>query len=339
MSEHSFLRVENLSVTFPPKDARLGGPVFAVRGVSWTLEKGEILGIVGESGSGKSVSTSAIPSLLPAHAEVTGDIFLEGKQLVGLPTEDIRSFRGRRIGMIFQEPGRSYDPLQNIGSVFHETLANARPGISRLESEEEAIRLLTEVGLPQPRERLGNYPHQFSGGQLQRIGIALALAQGCDLLIADEPTTALDVTIQAQIVALLKRIRDDRAISILFISHNIDLVATISDRILVMYGGLVMEEGPTRQVLASPAHPYTAALLAAAPRFDSHYSTSPLLSIPGKVPDPSRPLPGCPFAPRCSRVMSGCRTELPPLQWGPQEADESLARSWRCVFDREEVRL
>lgn len=329
-----FIEVRDLHVTFPVPSRKDSAGIQAVRGVSYGLERGEILGIVGESGSGKSVSTSAIPGLLPPHAIVSGSVAYEGTELLGLPVSELRAWRGRKIGMIFQEPGRSYDPLQNIASVFHETFRNSDGGIRKDESARRAVKLLSEVGLPDPESRLGNFPHQFSGGQLQRIGIALALAQGCDLLIADEPTTALDVTIQAQIVALLRKIRDERKIAILFISHNIDLVAGISDRLMVMYGGLVMEEGPADSVLRSPAHPYTKALLAAAPRFESHYSRARLLSIPGRVPDPADPEPGCPFAPRCAFAKAACSAAVPPLS--PRSAVNG-AGSRRCILDPEAI--
>jgi peptide/nickel transport system permease protein len=214
--------------------------------------------------------------------------------------------------------------------VFLETFRNSDPDITKEAAAEKALVLLDEVGLPNARERLSNYPHQFSGGQLQRIGIALALAQGCDLLIADEPTTALDVTIQKQIVELLKTLRQSRQISIIFISHDIDLVADISDRILVMYGGLVMEEAASSTIISRPAHPYTRALLAASPRFGSHYKTERLKIIPGKVAEPARPEPGCPFAPRCPEAMSHavdgeiCRRAIP-------EMVGTATHNFRCI--------
>ena len=219
----------------------------------------------------------------------------------------MRAYRGKKIALIFQEPGRSFDPLQSIGSVFFETFRNSRPDISREEADRRAVELLEEVGLPDPQSRLKNYPHQFSGGQLQRIGIALALAQDCQLLIADEPTTALDVTIQAQIVALLSDLRRKRHLSIIFISHNIDLVAGLCDRMVVMYGGLIMEEGPSDQIMSRARHPYTQALLASSPRFGTHYSRERLTAIPGRVTDPANPEPGCPFAPRCQFAKDCCR--------------------------------
>jgi ABC-type dipeptide/oligopeptide/nickel transport system ATPase component len=184
----------------------------------------------------------------------------------------MRLQRGRKIGMILQEPGRSFDPLQNIGSIFLETLRNSNPEISKEEAQKEAIELLKEVGLPDPEERLKNFPHQFSGGQLQRIGIALALAQGCELLIADEPTTALDVTIQAQIVSLLAELREKRGLSIIFISHNIDLVVGLCDNILVMHNGVIVERGSSQEILNNPKDAYTKTLIAARPKFGTHYT-------------------------------------------------------------------
>ena len=303
----ALLSVRNLHVTFSLLRGTTRIPVYGVRGVSFDLSRGEILGIVGESGSGKSVSTTAIPGLLPANAQATGSIFFEGVDLMGLAPSQLREYRGKRIGLIFQEPGRSFDPLQSIGKVFWETFRNSQPDITREESDRKAVALLQEVELPDPEGRLKAYPHQFSGGQLQRIGIALALAQNCQLLIADEPTTALDVTIEAQIVSLLLRLKEERGLSVIFISHDIHLVGRISDRIAVMYGGRIMETGSSQQILASPRHPYTQALIAATPEFGSHYTTQRMASIPGQVSDPTRPLPGCPFQPRCQFAKEECR--------------------------------
>jgi peptide/nickel transport system permease protein len=347
------LQVRDLRVSFVISRGRETVVIRAVRGVSFHIKKGEILGIVGESGSGKSVTTQAAPGLLPKNTVVTGSVRYDGEELLNRGTPFLRQYRGRRIGVIYQEPGRSYDPLQNMGSVFHETFRNSEPAMGREESDEKAAALLAETGLDRGKERLSNFPHQFSGGQLQRIGIALALAQGCELLIADEPTTALDVTIQKQIVSLLRGLRESRGISIIFISHDIDLVAEISNRIMVMYGGLIMESGPVelftgktpeqgeaggdpvrekpaepgapagrvvpsrnspdRAVFGHAAHPYTQSLLAASPRFGSHYSRSRLSTIPGKVEDPASPPPGCPFAPRCPSAMESCGAAIPPL--------------------------
>jgi len=321
------LEVSGLRVSFVVRRGKSFAEVPAVRGVSFSLEKGECLGIVGESGSGKSVSTIAIPGLLPRNSRVEGSIRYEGRELAGLGTAELRRYRGKKIGMIFQEPGRSFDPLQNMGSAFLETFRNSEPKIAKEEAFRRAAELLAETGLERGRERLINYPHQFSGGQLQRIGIALALAQGCDLLIADEPTTALDVTIQKQIVELLKTLRRTRGISIVFISHDIELVAEISDRITVMYGGMVMESGPPAEIMENPRHPYTRALLASSPRFGSHHSKERLTSIPGSSGDGLAYEKGCPFAPRCPSAKPECSAAVPKLE-------ASAGSELRCVCVR-----
>ncbi len=271
-SSTAFLEVQNLSVFFSMLRGTETVNFQSVKDISFTMNKGEILGIVGESGSGKTVTTTAIPGLLPGNAFRYGKIFLDGTDLTALSEKEMRLQRGRKIGMILQEPGRSFDPLQNIGSIFLETLRNSNPEISKEEAQKEAIELLKEVGLPDPEERLKNFPHQFSGGQLQRIGIALALAQGCELLIADEPTTALDVTIQAQIVSLLAELREKRGLSIIFISHNIDLVVGLCDNILVMHNGVIVERGSSQEILNNPKDAYTKTLIAARPKFGTHYT-------------------------------------------------------------------
>lgn len=271
-AENILLSVKDLSVTFCILKGTKREAVHAVQGISFDVMKGEILGLVGESGSGKSVSTAAIPGLLSANAWHDGRIFYEGVELTALNRRELMKYRGAKIALIFQEPGRSFDPLQNIGSVFWEAFRVTEPAISKEEAYARAEKLLQEVGLPDPRGRLSAYPHQFSGGQLQRIGIALALAQNCRLLIADEPTTALDVTIQAQIISLLIRLKQERGLSIIFISHDIDLVAQISDRIAVMYRGKIVETGSAAQIMTSPRHEYTKALISAVPKFGAHYS-------------------------------------------------------------------
>lgn len=301
-----FLSVENLHVIFDLYRGRNKIKIFAVRGISYKMNKGEILGIVGESGSGKSVSSTAIPGLCGKNASIEGKIIFDGVELTKLNQKEIRKFRGKKIGYIFQEPGRSFDPLQNIGSVFEETLKNTNSEITKKECFTKTIELLSEVGLPNPEKRLKNFPHQFSGGQLQRISIALSLAQDCELLIADEPTTALDVTIQAQIVQLLVELRKTRKLSIIFISHDIDLVASLCDRIIVMYGGKIMEQGNSKEIINNSKHPYTKALLASSPKFGTNYKDSELNAIQGRITDPANPEPGCPFAPRCSFALEKC---------------------------------
>jgi peptide/nickel transport system permease protein len=329
-SNSPLLEIKDLAVDFSVLRGKELVSVKTVRGLSLTIQKGETLGIVGESGSGKSVSTLAIPGLLPGNAKVNGSILWEGNDLAVLGKKELREYRGKKIGMIFQEPGRSFDPLQNIGKVFLETFRNSEPEITKEEAAYKACALLEETGLDNGQERLSNFPHQFSGGQLQRIGIALALAQGCELLIADEPTTALDLTIQKQIILLLKDLYLTRKLSIIFISHDIDLTAEISASLMVMYGGLVMESGVTREIIDNPRHPYTSALLAASPRFGSHYSKERLITIPGKVSDPANPEPGCPFAPRCSQAKPECTRSIPALR---QETDKNgNFREIRCII-------
>ena len=220
---------------------------------------------------------------------------------------ELREYRGKKIAYIFQEPGRSFDPLQNIENVFAETLRNKDKNLTDEQCRMKAVELLTEVGLPDPENRLKNFPHQFSGGQLQRISIALSIAQDCELLIADEPTTALGVTIQAQIVQLLSDLREKRKLSIIFISHNIELVAQLSDRMIVMYGGKIMESGSSSQIMENSKNPYTKALLSSSPKFGTNYTTDALEAIPGKVADPANPEVGCPFAPRCSKADESCK--------------------------------
>ena len=272
VNEDVLLSLQNVVVDFIVQSTDGDKTVHAVRGISYELKRGEILGIVGESGSGKSVSTTAIPGLLPKNAVFLGHIIFDGIDLSELSQKQLREYRGKKIGLIFQEPGRSFDPLQNIGNVFHEVFQNLTPDITKEESDLKAEKLLKEVGLPDPKKRLQNFPHQFSGGQLQRIGIALALAQGCSLLIADEPTTALDVTISMQIVGLLSELRKTRNLSILFISHDIDLVANISDRIVVMHNGIIEEQGEAKEVLENPKAEYTKHLLSTRPQFGQHYT-------------------------------------------------------------------
>ena len=268
----NILSVQDLHVTFHVLRGTKWTPFEAARGVSFDVKKGEILGIVGESGSGKSVSTTAIPGLLPQNAECNGHIYYNGTDLLSLTQKELKEYRGQKIALVFQEPGRSYDPLQNVGSIFFETFRILEPKITREEADKKTIDLLIQVGIPEPERRLKSYPHQFSGGQLQRIGIALALAQNCELLIADEPTTALDVTIQAQIISLLLKFKKERNLSIIFISHNMNLVAQISDRIAVMYKGQIIETGTPDEIMKNPQHEYTQTLVSSLIEFGTHYT-------------------------------------------------------------------
>lgn len=270
--EDVLLSVQNLCVDFVNNFDNNNSITHAVKGISYDVKYGEILGIVGESGSGKSVSTTAIPGLLPKNAICFGSIIFDGVDLTKLSQVQLQKYRGKKIGLIFQEPGRSFDPLQNLESVFLEVFRNQDPEISKQDAQIKAIKSLEEVGLPDPKNRLSNFPHQFSGGQLQRIGIALALAQGCSLLIADEPTTALDVTISMQIVGLLSELKKTRNLTILFISHDIDLVANISDRIVVMHNGIIEEIGTAKELFENPKAEYTKHLLSTRPKFGQHYT-------------------------------------------------------------------
>ncbi|WP_230391385.1 MULTISPECIES: ABC transporter ATP-binding protein [unclassified Oceanispirochaeta] len=307
----NLVEITELHITFPLRR----GALKALRGMSYTLKTGEILGIVGESGSGKSVSVQALMRLLPDYTEIEGTILFEGQDVQALDKKkELPRFRSSKTAMIFQEPGRSFDPLYSMEKTFRETLRLHYPSETDEKLKKRAINLLEEVQIPQPEERLTSYPHQFSGGQLQRVMIALALAGNPRLLIADEPTTALDVTIQAQIIELLLKLRKKREMGIIFISHDLDLVARIADRILVLYGGLVMEEAAAEQLYSRPSHPYSRGLLHALPAFGSHYTTDRLHTIPGTVPNPIHPEPGCPFAPRCDRAQERCREEIPPLE-------------------------
>lgn len=315
------LEVKNLKVDF----ATPRGILQAVRGVSFNLGEGEFLGIVGESGSGKSVTAASIMNLIPHNGLISGEVLMNGKKPLSMSSKELLSFRGPEIAMIFQEPGRSFDPIYNIKKTFFETFKAHDPAINEEDSEIKTIKLLKEVHLPQPEKRLKNFPHQFSGGQLQRIMIALALASEPKLLIADEPTTALDVTIQAEIVELLKELKRNRKLAVIFITHDIELVSRLADRIIVMYNGLIMENNTARNIINNPHHPYTRGLMDSLPNFGNHYSTHALVSIPGTVPDPISPVQGCPFAPRCSFVKKECHQRLPDL--------ERKDGTYRCIIE------
>ena len=319
----ALLEVNGLKVSFGDRKK----PVQAVRGVSLHLAKGECLGIVGESGSGKSVTVWAAAGLLGRDARSEGRVALEGRDLAALPPEERRALRGTKIAMIFQEPSRSFDPIMTLEKTFLETFRAHRPGTTREEARERAAALLGEVHIRDAETRLASFPHQFSGGMLQRVMIALSLANDPEILICDEPTTALDVTVQAQILALLKELQTKRGLSLIFISHDLATVAQMADRLLVLYGGLTMEEGSTAELLEAPAHPYTRALWDSRIPRGAHYTSARLKLIGGAPPDPQNPEPGCPFAPRCARAQDRCRSALPPL--------EGSERSRRCWFPLE----
>ncbi|MBN8746492.1 putative ABC transporter ATP-binding protein [Xylophilus ampelinus] len=286
------------------------GPAEAVRGISFSLERGETLGIVGESGCGKSITVMSLMGLLPSNAKVTGSIRFDGQELVGLPDKALCQVRGNRIGMIFQEPMTALNPVHTIARQVGEPLRLHR-GLSAADARKEVLALLERVGIPDAAAKLDAYPHQFSGGQRQRIGIAMALACGPDLLIADEPTTALDVTIQKQILDLIRGLVEERGMAMILISHDLGVIANNVSRMLVIYGGSVVESGPTGAVFAERAHPYTQGLFAARPVLGAPRGGR-LATIRGSVPELVDLPPGCPFAGRCRFTIDACHTTPPP---------------------------
>jgi oligopeptide transport system ATP-binding protein len=286
------------------------GEVQAVRGVSFTLDKGEALGIVGESGSGKSVTSMSIMKLVQYPGKVKeGQILFKGEDLVPKSKKEMMSIRGDEIAMIFQDPMTSLNPVYTIGDQIMEATIKHQ-GLSKAEAKEKAIEMLRLVGIPSPEKRVDNYPHEFSGGMRQRAMIAIALSCQPDLLIADEPTTALDVTIQAQILELMKDIKEKLDTAIILITHDLGVVADVCSRIIVMYGGLIMEEGSAEEIFYTPKHPYTMGLLKSIPRLDLAEKQR-LVPIPGTPPDLLKPPVGCPFASRCPYAMNICIETMP----------------------------
>jgi peptide/nickel transport system ATP-binding protein len=303
----ALLEVEDLVVRL----ATASGPVDAVRGVGFSLERGDTLGLIGESGSGKSMTVLALLGLLPEGAQVFGRVRFEGRDLIGLDEDGLCRIRGDRIGMIFQEPMTALNPLHTIGHQVAEPLVLHR-GVSGAAARKSALELLDRVGLPDAARRIDAYPHQLSGGQRQRVTIAMALACGPDLLIADEPTTALDVTIQGQILELIADLVEERGMALMLISHDLGVIAENVARMLVMYGGTVVESGPTPAVFARLAHPYTRGLFGARPKLGAARGAR-LLTIPGTVPELADLPRGCPFADRCSLVIDRCRAAMPQM--------------------------
>jgi oligopeptide/dipeptide ABC transporter ATP-binding protein len=306
MTGTPLLSVENLSVGFPT--AR--GHLFAVNDVSFSVQPGELVGVVGESGSGKSVTALAVMGLLPNFARTSGRLMFEGRDMLALSRRQLRHLRGRQIGMIFQEPMTSLNPVFTVGDQIVEAV-RAQGFTSRKAATDRAVELLDQVGIPSPRRRLEDYPHQMSGGMRQRIMIAIALAGSPRLLIADEPTTALDVTIQAQLLDLLNRLREELGTAIVLISHNMGVMAEVADRVVVMYAGRVIEEADIFQLFDNPQHPYSAGLLGSTPDMD--LTAERLVTIPGSLPSPGALPNGCLFAPRCPKVIDACNAARPPL--------------------------
>ena len=301
------LTVEHLSTSFRTP----AGLVQAVRDVSFTVAPGEVVGLVGESGSGKTVTALSLLRLLPAAAVTSGRVCYQGRDLGTLTPSQLRRLRGRDISMIFQDPMTSLDPLFTIGAQVAGVL-RAHSGISRADAAGRAAELLRLVGISDVTTRLRQYPHQLSGGMRQRVLIAMALANDPGLLIADEPTTALDVTIQAQIIRLLRQVSERTGMSVILVTHDLGVVAGVCDRVLVMYGGRLVESGPAAAIYGSPRHPYTTGLLGSVIRPDCDRSAR-LVAIDGYPPAMLNPPPGCPFAPRCPHATGQCHQELPAL--------------------------
>lgn len=302
------LSVKNLSTEFPVKK----GIVRAVEDVSFDVDQGEILAIVGESGSGKSVTTLSIMGLLAEPGHVAGgSLEFEGKDLATLSEKQYRELRGNDMAMIFQEPMTSLNPVYRVGNQIVEAI-RTHEKVSKAEAKDRAVDLLRKVGIPSPEARINDYPHQMSGGMRQRVMIAMALACNPKLLIADEPTTALDVTIQAQILDLLRRLRDDTGMAVLLITHDLGVVSETADRVVVMYCGQVVEEAEVRTLFDHPMHPYTLGLLKSIPRLEDDDSKR-LYMIKGMVPNPLEMPPGCHFSDRCDSCMDICRTKVPEL--------------------------
>jgi peptide/nickel transport system ATP-binding protein/oligopeptide transport system ATP-binding protein len=309
MAERALLSVRNLRTVF----GTARGEVVAVDDVSFDVNAGEVVGIVGESGSGKSVTALSIMGLLPQPPGrvAAGEIQFDGRDLLKLSAAEMRKVRGGTIGMVFQEPMSSLNPVFTIGDQVIETIRAHEGGGSRA-ARERAIEMLAKVGIPSPERRIDDYPHQLSGGMRQRVMIAMALACSPKLLLADEPTTALDVTIQAQILDLLRDLQQEFRMAIAIITHNMGVIAEFADRVVVMYAGHVVEEGPVGQIFDAPRHPYTVGLLASTP--DMASETERLRTIPGSLPSLHAMPAGCRFAPRCERVVEACRAARPPMR-------------------------
>ncbi|MCB9432555.1 MAG: ABC transporter ATP-binding protein [Ardenticatenaceae bacterium] len=316
------LEVTGLETRFHTQD----GTVHAVNGVSFELREGELLGVVGESGSGKSVTMMSLLQLIPIPPGkiAAGSAIFNGRDLIKMNSDEIRGVRGGQIGFIFQDPMTSLNPVLTIGYQLTESL-RLHMGMTNEQAHQRAVELLQLVGIPMAESRLSDYPHQFSGGMRQRVMIAIALACSPQLLIADEPTTALDVTIQAQIVDLVKRLRQEIGMSIIWITHDLGVVAGIADRVLVMYGGQIVEEAPVKELYAGPQHPYTLGLLGSLPRLDSNRNDR-LLNIEGQPPNLSSAPVSCSFAPRCAYAYDRCREENPQLK--PISGEHKIACWW-----------
>jgi peptide/nickel transport system ATP-binding protein len=337
----ALLEVKDLQTRFRTDD----GIVKAVSGVSFELDKGKTLGVVGESGSGKSVTFLTLMGLVDKrHAEVSGSVIFDGEEILGLGSSRLRSIRGKRIGMIFQDPMTSLNPVKKIGWQLEEAVM-LHNDVTKDEARRRSIEILKEVEIPKADTRVDDYPHQFSGGMRQRVMIAMALINNPEVLIADEPTTALDVTTQAQILRLMTKLQEDHEMAIVMITHDLGVVAELADDVLVMYGGRVVEEADVDHLFAKPEMPYTWGLLGSLPRL--HITSDRLEQIPGQPPSLLHPPQGCAFNPRCAYAFDRCREELPeltPAAVGDEHrfrchlAEEDRARIWdakKAAFESE----
>ncbi len=315
----ALLEVKDLVTEFPTRK----GIVRAVNGVTFSIDRGEILAVVGESGSGKSVTSLSIMRLLqkPGHV-ASGSITFDGTDLLALSEKEMQQVRGQKISMIFQEPMTTLNPVYRVGDQIVEAI-QTHTDMKKNEAWERAVEMLRVVGIPSPEDRARDYPHQMSGGMRQRVMIAMALACNPELLIADEPTTALDVTIQAQILDLIYKLRDEFNMAVLFITHDLGVVSEVADRVVVMYCGQVVEEAEKVALFEKPMHPYTLGLLNSIPRLEDDNSER-LYTIKGTVPNPLHMPPGCPFSDRCERCMDRCRKEAPQLRNLPGKGDRRV---------------
>ena len=311
MNEQVLLEINNLRTYFYTDE----GVVPAVDDVSYRILSGETMGLVGESACGKSVTSLSIMQLIqiPPGKIVSGEIFFKGENLLKKTANEMRKIRGAEISMIFQEPMTSLNPVFTVGNQISEAIT-LHQGVSQREAEKKTVEMLELVGIPSPERRVKEFPHQMSGGMRQRVMIAMALSCNPDLLIADEPTTALDVTIQAQILELMKSLKEKLGMAILLVTHNLAVVAEMADHIAVMYSGKIVEYSISREVFKNPRHPYTGGLLISIPRLDVPRTAEPLPTIPGVVPSPYNMPKGCPFHPRCAYAKENCVQELPPLE-------------------------
>jgi len=303
----SLLEIDDLQVHYPGES----GPVRAVDGLTLAVDKGETYALVGESGCGKSATALALLRLVEPGRIVAGRLFFEGADLLQLTEKEMRGVRGRRIGIVFQEPAAALNPVMRVGAQVAEAI-RVHEGLGRKDSWSEAVRLLRMVALPEPERQARAYPHELSGGMMQRVMLAIALSCSPALLIADEPTTALDVTIQAQILELLRRLREELGLTVLLITHDLGVVAENADRVGVMYAGRLVEEAPVAALFNDPRHPYTQGLLRSMPGERADRADRRLPTLPGSVPDPSNPPSGCRFHPRCPRVFEPCSAKEPP---------------------------